>query len=196
MTWVKVCGLTVAADVEAAERAGADAIGFNTVPSSSRFIPLPRALELAERASVERILLTMDAEPERVLDILETTAITGVQPYGLHREETAAAAAAAGYLVLFPTSPGVDVYELPGIPLLDSPSETKLGGTGRSFDWALTERVTRDFVLAGGLGPDNVAAAVREVRPWGVDASSRLEESPGRKDHGKVAAFIERAKKT
>lgn len=196
MTWVKVCGLTMATDVAAAERAGADAVGFNTVPSSPRFIPLPRAVELAESASIERILLTLDATPEWLLEILETTAITGVQPYGLHREEAAAEVADAGYLVLFPASPGLDLAALPGIPLLDTPSATKLGGTGRGFDWALTDGVTRDFVLAGGLGPDNVAEAVRRIQPWGVDASSGLEESPGRKDHGKVAAFIERAKNT
>jgi phosphoribosylanthranilate isomerase len=194
MTWVKVCGLTVAEDVTAAVTAGADAIGLVNVPSSPRFIPLETAFALADGIPVPAVLLTMDFEPDDVLAILHASALAGVQPYGRHRLETARAAERAGYLVLFPLSPEADVDSAPGIPLLDTPSRSRLGGTGEVFDWAMTEHVERDFVLAGGLGPDNVAEAVRRARPWGVDASSRLEISPGRKDHGMVADFIERAK--
>jgi phosphoribosylanthranilate isomerase len=196
MIWVKVCGLTTVDDVSAAVSSGADAVGFVNVPSSPRFISFERAAALAAGVPVETVLLTMDREPDEVLEILEGSPLTGVQPYGRHRLETARAAAGAGYLVLFPSVPGAEIVSAPGIPLLDNASKAGLGGTGTAFDWTLTAGVTRDFVLAGGLGADNVAEAVRRVRPWGVDASSRLEKSPGHKDHGMVAAFIEKAKNT
>lgn len=198
MTWVKVCGLATAEDVAVAERAGADAVGFVNVPSSPRFIPLNKALDLAEGTSVATVLLTMDEEPERVLEILETTAITGIQPYGRKRLEAATAAEAAGHLVLYATraTPGLDLGHIPGVPLLDTPSNAELGGSGRAFDWALTDGLEGDFVLAGGLGPANIVDAIRRVQPWGVDASSGLEKAAGLKDRGMVADFIEKAKST
>jgi phosphoribosylanthranilate isomerase len=198
VTWVKVCGLATAEDVAVAQRAGADAVGFVNVSSSPRFIPLHKAVDLAEGTSVATVLLTMDEEPERVLEILETTAITGIQPYGRKRLEAATAAEAAGHLVLYATraAPGLDLGSIPGVPLLDTPSIAELGGTGRTFDWALTEGLGRDFVLAGGLGPANIVDAITRVQPWGVDASSGLEKAAGVKDRGMVADFIEKAKST
>lgn len=196
MTWVKVCGLSTAADVAVAEQAGADAVGFVNVPSSPRFIELDHALELAAGTSLTTVLLTMDETPDRVLRILDGGPIKGVQPYGRQRRETAEAVAAAGYLVLFASRPGpdLDLDSIPGVPLLDTPSAEKLGGTGQTFDWDMASGLGRDFVLAGGLGPANVAEAIARVGPWGVDASSGLEKAPGVKDHSMVADFIEKAK--
>ncbi len=74
--------------------------------------------------------------------------------------------------------------------LIDTPAGAQRGGTGRSFDWSLVRDLPGKIVLAGGLGPDNVAEAIRQVRPWGVDACSRLESTPGRKDSAKVRALI------
>jgi len=196
VTWVKVCGLSTVADVEVAAEAGADAVGFVNVPASPRFVEIDQALRLAAATSLATVLLTMDEDPERVLRILEGGPITGVQPYGRRRRATAEAAAAAGYLVLFASHPGpdLDLDSIPGVPLLDTRSGTKLGGSGQTFDWDMATGLGRDFVLAGGLGPDNVASAIARVEPWGVDASSGLERTPGIKDHGMVADFIERAK--
>jgi phosphoribosylanthranilate isomerase len=190
--------LTSTEDISVAERAGADAIGLVNVPSSPRFIEIERAVALAANATVDAVLLTMDETPDRVLEILRTTPIAGVQPYGRHRWEAALAAEAAGYLVLYATRPGpwLDAASVPGMMLLDTPSATKQGGTGETFDWELTEGLDRDFVLAGGLGPDNVVEAIGRVRPWGVDASSGLEKAAGVKDHGMVADFIRKAKRT
>ena len=197
MTWVKVCGLTHPQDVVAAVAAGADAIGFVTVPGSPRFVTLERAGELAAGASVHTVLLTVDLAPAEALDALRKTEIGGIQPYGRHAEETAAAALDAGFLVLFPQKAGPQMtVGGPGIPLVDTPSRDALGGTGVTFEWQLVADITERFVLAGGLGPHNVREAVREVRPWGVDASSGLERTPGRKDHGMVADFITKAKDT
>ncbi len=198
MTWVKVCGLTREADVAAAINGGADAVGFVNVPSSPRFVSIERASQLAKGISAHTVLLTLDVEPAQVLQILEDSGMTGIQPYGINAGATARAAAAAGYLVLSPQrpTPELKVADCPGIALLDTPSQTALGGTGRVFDWSLAKGLAGRFVLAGGLGPDNVVTAVEMVRPWGVDASSRLELSPGRKDNGMVADFITKAKNT
>ncbi len=198
MTWVKVCGLTEMDDVAAAVAAGADAVGFVNVPSSPRFITTERVRFLAADVPVHTVLLTYDVAPEGMLPLLEETGVSGLQPYGQDRTEAAQMAYEAGYVVLYPepVKTGIDVSSLPGIPLLDTPSGTALGGTGRTFDWSVMDGVSDRFVLAGGLGPNNVAAAVAQVRPWGVDASSGLEQSPGKKDHGMVADFIAEAKKT
>ncbi len=196
MTWVKVCGLRSVRDVAVAVAAGADAVGFVNVPASPRFVSLADAADLARDVPVQTILLTLDMEPARLLEVLESTALDGVQPYGEHQEETAIAATEAGYFVLFPMrpEPGLDAAHVPGVPLLDTPARTQLGGTGRTFDWELAADFSGDFVLAGGLGPHNVERAIRTVHPWGVDASSGLEGSPGHKDHGMVADFITKAK--
>jgi phosphoribosylanthranilate isomerase len=77
--------------------------------------------------------------------------------------------------------------------LLDTPSASLYGGTGTTFDWRRARIPGKRIVIAGGLGPDNVATAVSECRPWGVDSCSRLESSPGRKDHEKIEAFVRAA---
>ena len=198
MTWVKVCGLTTHEDVAAAVDAGADAIGLVNIETSPRYVPLGRAASLADGVPVHTVLLTMDAEPDPTVEFLEVSGIDGVQPYGRLASAMAVAALAGGYLVLNPlrAAPDLDLALTPGIPLLDTPSDDALGGTGRAFDWQLAESLPGRFILAGGLGPDNVAAAVATVNPWGVDASSRLERAPGHKDPGMVAAFVEKAKHT
>jgi phosphoribosylanthranilate isomerase len=196
MTWVKVCGLTTHQDVMAAVEAGADAVGFVNIQASPRHVTRERAADLANGVPVSTILLTEHAEPDRTLEYLRWADIDGVQPYGRQAAELATAALRAGYVVLYPqrAAPNLDLRTLPGIPLLDTPSTAALGGTGRVFDWRLVQSVRGRFVLAGGLGPDNVAAAVQALDPWGVDASSRLESAPGRKDPGMVAAFIEKVR--
>lgn len=196
MTWVKVCGLTNAGDVAATVAAGADAVGFVNVPSSPRFVTREAAADLAAGSAALSILLTLDLAPEQAVAIVGETAIDGVQAYGKYAEETVRAVVAAGGVALYPRPAGSAIESLPGIPLLDTPAGDKLGGTGKTFDWGVAVAAERRFVLAGGLDPDNVTSAIRAVRPWGVDASSRLEHSPGRKDRSMVATFIERAKGT
>ncbi|NNF65285.1 MAG: phosphoribosylanthranilate isomerase [Acidimicrobiia bacterium] len=198
-TWVKVCGLTHRDDVSIAVDAGADAIGFNLMPESPRYVSIDTAAELVPSAEVvTSVLLTVDVTVGEALHALAATGAGGVQPYGRHAADVAHFAARAGLLVLWPAH-AVDresVLAIPNdqTPLLDTPDNAVRGGTGRVFDWSTTSYLERDFVLAGGLGPDNVRAAIAAVRPWGVDASSGLESVPGRKDPGKVLAYVEEAK--
>jgi phosphoribosylanthranilate isomerase len=198
MTWVKVCGMTRVEDVTAAVEAGADAVGIVLIPSSPRFVPRERAAELVAAAGgVRRVMLTVDLAPGDLSGLLEETGADGIQPYGVEASAVATAAMAAGVFVLRPVPVGIGL-DLPGpgegIPLLDAAGPA-LGGTGLRFDWDLATGIDVPWVLAGGLGPDNVAEAVARVRPWGVDASSGLEEAPGIKDHGRVATFVREAKR-
>ena len=199
MTWVKVCGLTRREDVEAAVEAGADAVGFVLAPGTPRRVDAEQAMRLGRDLSVVRVVVTVDLPPHELLFQAKQAGAEGVQPHGRHAPEASAAAAEAGYLVLRPLQVGdrIDLDEIPEgqIPLLDAHRPGMHGGTGQRFDWSLIDPgLQRRYVLAGGLGPDSVRAAVARLRPWGVDATSRLEVSPGVKDPAKVAAFVREAK--
>ncbi|MGH9166647.1 MAG: phosphoribosylanthranilate isomerase [Acidimicrobiia bacterium] len=199
MTWVKVCGLTRREDVEAAVEAGADAVGFVLAPGTPRRVDVEQARRLGRDLPVVRVVVTVDLPPDEVLLQVKEAGAEGVQLHGRHASEAAAAAVGAGYLVLRPVRvrDRVDLSEIPEgqIPLLDAYRRGLHGGTGQRFDWGLIDPgLERRYVLAGGLGPDSVRAAVARLRPWGVDATSRLEVSPGVKDPAKVAAFVREAK--
>lgn len=199
MTWVKVCGLTRREDAEAAVEAGADAVGFVLAPGTPRRVDAERAMQLGRDLPVVRVVVTVDLSPDELLFQANKAGADGVQPHGRHTAEAAAAAAEAGYLVLRPVQVGdrIDLSEIPEgqIPLLDAHRPGLHGGTGERFDWGLIDLgLERRYVLAGGLGPESVRAAVARLRPWGVDATSRLEVSPGVKDPDKVAAFVREAK--
>lgn len=201
MTWVKVCGLTRPEDVAAAVEAGADAVGFVIAPRSARRVTVEHASVLMEGVPIIRVLVSADALPDELLAAAHETGADGVQPHGLHAHQAAAAAEAEGYVVLRPLSVRRGTIAphpttVPGaqIPLLDTAHAEQQGGTGTSFDWTAVDRPARRFVVAGGLGVENVAEAISILRPWGVDASSRLEQVPGIKDPAKVAAFVREAK--
>ena len=198
MTWVKVCGLRTSGDVAAATEAGADAVGFVLVPESPRAIRPNLAARLIADCELPSYLLTFDASPSEVLDLASFTGASGVQPYGADAADAAAVARKAGLAVLRPrkVTDDLDLASIPDdqVPLLDTSVPGKLGGTGVRFDTALLPEIDRDWVMAGGLDADNVADAIAAVGPWGVDASSGLESSPGRKDHALIRAFVAAAK--
>ena len=197
MTWVKVCGLTRESDVSAAVDAGADALGFVLAEASPRRISVERAADLMDGVPALRILVTVDASRETIVDMIEVSGADGIQPHGLHAGPAALWAREAGFLVLRPIGDGL-IDRIPDgqIPLLDSAVGGQHGGTGVPLDWAAIDRPERRFVLAGGLDPGNVAQAIATLQPWGVDASSGLESQPGIKDAARVAAFVEEAKRT
>lgn len=198
MVWVKVCGVRTAADIAAAQEAGADAIGLVLAPSPRRVTP-EHARSLVDVASCETVLVTVDASPSEILDLAGFTGCRSVQLHGEHAPDAGAAAEQAGLRVYRPRAVrgAVDLSDIPNtqIPLLDTADPERHGGTGSTFDWSLTEGLDRPFVLAGGLGPDNVAAAIARARPWGVDASSGLESSPGVKDHAAIKRYVQEAKR-
>jgi len=195
VTWVKVCGLTRADDIAVAVGAGADAIGLVLIAESPRAITIDMAAELASGVSAETYLLTKDLGPEDIVAAALATGVDGVQPYGRNADEAARAATEAGLLLLRPASNG-DLALIPENQLLlfDSAGPGELGGTGNVLDETRIPLTDRRFVLAGGLGPETVARVIRRVRPYGVDASSKLEIRPGIKDHARVELFVQAAK--
>lgn len=200
-TRIKVCGMTRVEDVEAAARAGVDAIGLVFYPPSPRFLQLGQAKALADAAPlfVSSVALFVNPSVEEVRAVLERVRPSMLQ---FHGEETPEFCAQFGvpYVkacrVKSGVQPEVDLLKylrsFSGAAgwLLDS-YVAEYGGVGESFDWSLvpSER-HRPLVLSGGLTRDNVRAAVRQVRPWAVDVSSGVESSKGIKDAAKIAAFI------
>ena len=180
---------------------GADAIGFNFVPGSPRQITAGTARDIARRVPPE-ILTVGIFRDQGARFVIETVQHAGLRAAQLHGHETPdeadkVRAACQVLIVAFPAGDpalaNVDEYGADAV-LLDSPSP----GSGKVFDWSLAEGApaNRRIILAGGLDPDNVAAGIEEVRPWGVDTASGVEVDgqPGRKDPLKVSAFIHNAK--
>jgi phosphoribosylanthranilate isomerase len=201
MTWVKICGVTTHEAIETAVEAGADAIGLVLDERSPRALTLHQARDLAQDVPIASFIVTVDLTPGEALAAAEGIGATGIQAHGNRSLDVAAEAVEAGYLSLAPVPVGLDgllveVGEVPETSMLlfDTASVGAHGGTGMSFDWNLLLDPGRPFVLAGGLGPDNVAEAIDTVEPFGVDASSRLEREPGIKDLSRIVAFIEQAK--
>ena len=201
MTWVKVCGIREPKALEAAIEAGADAIGLNIAPESPRCIDLPTTAALAAMSPMPTFLVSVGLDVEAALAAMDATGVGGIQPHGRHSLDVAAAALDLGKNVLVPIPVGADgptvpMSEVPegAVPLFDTKSVAAHGGTGRTFDWDVIGGIDHEFVLAGGLGVDNVAEAIRTVRPFGVDASSRLERVPGVKDPDTIRAFVREAK--
>ncbi len=203
MTWVKVCGLTDEASIAAVVDGGADAAGFVLAPKSPRYLTVESAAALMDGVPVSRFIVVVDLTVAEALLAADVTGADGIQAHGLGAADVVAEALECGYRSLYPVrvSSG-DLSERlrsidPGaMPLLDTYSPGVHGGTGETFDWSLIDDLGRPFVLAGGLGPDNVAEAITAVQPFGVDASSGLESVRGVKDPSRIRDFIEKAKRS
>ena len=188
---VKICGITNLEDALAAAEGGARALGFNFWPSSPRYVTPDAARELIAKlpAEVWKVGVFVDEEPEKVAVIARETGLDVMQ---LHGQETGAD---------FPQ--GLRVWkairigaQLDRNALDQYPAEALLmDGTsnGITFDWTLAADVRRNVIVAGGLDAANVGKAIQQARPWGVDACSRIESAPGKKDHVKMAQFLKAA---
>lgn len=199
--WVKVCGVTSVADAERVAASGVDAIGLNFVPSSKRCVTTERAREIvrAVGSRVTFVAVVADRAPAELRALREEV---GFQLWQLHGHESPALLAELlpdAYKALSVGTAedalGADTFGGDRV-LVDAKVPGELGGTGRVFDWQLLGGLTsrRRVVLAGGLTPDNVAHAVRRVRPWGVDTASGVESAPGRKDPALVERFVREAR--
>ncbi|MCA9632473.1 MAG: phosphoribosylanthranilate isomerase [Myxococcales bacterium] len=219
--YVKLCGITDAAQVPELVRIAPSALGINLIPSSKRYVPLPRAWQLVECIRAENIRQAKDVEcvavisadqppPElvsegsgvRVESLLGAASFDRIQ---LHSSRPAATWQALGApSQIFLAAQIADVAdverasELPGAPLLvDAKLGDSLGGTGHSFDWSLVEALAarRELLLAGGLDARKLPRAIAQVKPWGVDVASGVESGePGIKDVEKCAAFVDAAR--
>jgi phosphoribosylanthranilate isomerase len=202
---VKICGVTRAEDAAGIAAAGIEFIGLNFWPSSKRYLPAERAPEVAAAAraagAVRLVGVFVNARVDEVVAIARDNALDAIQ---LHGDESPAELAAIHRLTgcsmwkAIPVGRPGDLSQLDVWPadaiLLDTPTAGR-GGSGRVFDWTLARDARRtyprrQFVLAGGLGPDNVRAAIDAVSPWAVDVASGVESAPGIKDPAKLAAFL------
>jgi len=198
-TRVKICGITNLADAQAAVDAGADALGFNFSQQSPRFLDVSRAAEISRQLApfVLRVGVFVDAPEELVTRALRECGLGMLQ---FHGTETPEFCTQFGVMSMkaFRIRDGETLKELPKYAtdawLLDAFSSAAPGGTGETFNWALAveaRKLGKPIFLAGGLTPENVAAAVRQVRPFGVDTASGVEISPGKKDNARLQAFIQ-----
>ncbi|HVI93953.1 MAG TPA: phosphoribosylanthranilate isomerase [Anaeromyxobacter sp.] len=198
---VKICGITRLEDALEAARLGADALGFNFWPGSKRYVAPADARAIVRRLPpfVTAVGVFVDAPRE---EILRAVAASGIQVAQLHGDEPPELCASLPLPVVKALRianahalAALAAYEVSGF-LLDAPS-AGYGGSGKTFDWSLATEAAAvvPVMLAGGLTPENVAEAIRAVRPWGVDVASGVERAPGVKDLAKLRRFIETAKK-
>ncbi|MCL2074892.1 MAG: phosphoribosylanthranilate isomerase [Betaproteobacteria bacterium] len=198
---IKICGLTSAEDVDAAVEAGADAIGFVFYPPSPRYVSVETAAALIRRLPpfVLSVGLFVNAAPDEIAAALSSLPLNLLQ---FHGDESAGDCERwqRPYLKAARMKPGVDArliaaeFATARALLLDAFTES-YGGGGKTFDWTLIPAdLSMPIVLSGGLTPENVGAAIRRVRPLGVDVSSGVEALTGRKDHRRIREFVAAAR--
>lgn len=199
---VKICGITNTEDALVAVDAGADALGFIFYEKSPRFVTTEAVAAIIQQLTrpVARVGVFVNATVETVLEAMSRCHLSLLQ---FHGDESPEFCLQFGLMNMkaFRVRDDSVFQEMQRYPtdawLLDAFSPAGLGGTGETFNWDLAIRANqlgRPIFLAGGLTPDNVAEAVARVRPFGVDVSSGVEATPGRKDHAKVRAFIQAAR--
>lgn len=203
---LKVCGLTTLVDAEFADRAGADALGFILHPASPRYLPLRQYLDMAGRLPVGRRRVAVMVEPTDAA--LAAAQDAGFDQFQLHFRPEVTSDRLTGWskrvgrdaLWLAPkltpgALPGVDVLAAATTVLVDTYQPTGFGGSGRTGDWEGFARLRaahpeHTWILAGGLAPDNIGAALRESGARFVDVNSGVEAAPGLKDHAKLKALV------
>lgn len=194
---VKICGVTTVADAVFAADAGAALVGVNLWPGSKRYCPAEqaRAVCASLRGRALSVAVLVNPSAGELRSAVEDVGVDVVQ---LHGEEPVALYAGLGI-------PVIKAFRVDGAAVLERanacPADLVLldsaaaqGGSGVGFDWSLAGRLTRPYLLAGGLTPETVGAAVRRLQPAGVDVASGVEQAPGVKDSQKVARFIRAAK--
>ncbi len=197
-TRVKICGFTRDEDARTAAMLGVDAIGLVFYPASPRNVNVKQAQVIVEALPpfVTVVGLFVDERPEAVQAVLNQVRIDLLQFHGEESPDYCESFSRA-YIKAIRMRPGVDLLKLAsdygsacGL-LLDADDPSCKGGTGTSFDWAMIPAgCPLPVILAGGLKPENVGAALGQVRPYGLDVSSGVEAAKGIKDKDKMAAFL------
>lgn len=211
MPIVKICGITNIEDARAAAEAGADMLGFIFYPPSPRYVTPDRAREILDalgdrRDAIRAAGVFVNESLEHVRAVMEAAMMDLAQLHGSEPPEMVREMGARAYKSL----QGKDLDtahalmanyraavngNLPAF-IADAPPAKLPGGNGMVADWSVAREMAREFpiLLAGGLNPENVRQAIKLVQPYGVDVSSGVERTPGRKDHDKVREFIAKVK--
>ncbi|MCC7498778.1 MAG: phosphoribosylanthranilate isomerase [Bryobacterales bacterium] len=190
---IKICGITTAGDALDAVEAGATALGFNFCPRSPRYITPDCAAGIIGGlpGGILKVGVFVDEPADSIAAIVRGAGLDVAQLHG--QEPPGQQPAGVRSWKALCAGEGFDAAQLALWPveaiLLDSSS----GGSGRTFNWRLAHGLAARIILAGGLDASNVADAIAQARPWGVDACSRLESAPGRKDRTRVRDFVRAA---
>jgi phosphoribosylanthranilate isomerase len=206
MILVKICGITNWPDAKAACDAGADMLGFNFYQKSLRRVSTVEAATMRAKlpSGVQAVGLFVNANPAEINSLHGFVRFTAAQ---LHGDETPSIVSEVSRTVPvikafrvaadFPLS-SLDKYHDAFAFLLDGSRSGQFGGTGASADWNVARRAVaaHRIILAGGLTPENVGAAIRSVRPYAVDVASGVETKPGKKDHARIKEFIDEVRRT
>ena len=202
MVKVKICGITNLEDAQAAAEAGADALGFVFYPDSPRFIDPGNARAIIAKLPVfiTSVGVFVDESEELIRRIIREG---GIQILQFHGSESPVLCTRFREKVIKAirikdeeSISEMQMYDVDTF-LLDTYLDCAKGGTGKTFNWKYAEMAKENgrIILSGGLNPSNIGDAVRKLKPYGVDVSSGVEISPGKKDHVKIREFVREAKK-
>ncbi len=205
MVRVKICGITNSADATAAIDAGANLLGFNFYEKSPRHITPAEAAKIRPQLPqrVKAVGIFVNPLPADVMALRKSLKLDAVQLHGDESPDFVADIASAAPVIkafrIEPEFPLATLDEYPSVFafLFDATHTGQYGGTGRTTDWdvARCAALSHRIILAGGLKVENVAAAVRIVRPYGIDVASGVESSPGKKDHERLREFIQEVRR-
>ena len=205
MVRIKICGITNGADALAAVEAGANLLGFNFYEKSARFLTPSAAAKIRTQLpkNAEAVGIFVNKPAADVAALCGSLKLHAAQLHGDEPPEVVAELSHTTPVIkAFRVEPDfplktLDEYQNVFAFLFDAAHTGQYGGTGRTSDWDVARRAAKDhrIILAGGLKVENVAAAVRIVRPYGIDVASGVESKPGKKDHGQLREFIEEVRR-
>ena len=204
MTRIKICGITNLDDGLEAIAAGVDALGFVFVPNTPRYITPSQAKLVIKQLPpfITNVGLFVDSEIDEIEDIVNHCKLNAVQLHGDESPEMCSQISLQTKVIKsFHVKKELQVlrneianYRVDAY-LLDTFIKGKAGGTGQTFDWRIAEGLSQRIILAGGLTPDNIGTAIAQLQPYGVDVSSGVEKSPGKKDTNKIYSFVRQVRK-
>jgi phosphoribosylanthranilate isomerase len=203
MTKIKICGITNIDDALLSVRLGADMIGFNFYENSPRYIEPSEAASIIQRlnGSVEKVGIFVNETVGRLREIVELARLDAVQLHGDESPVYVGELAGVKVIKAFRIDKDFNLTQLERFDvdavLVDAYSADEFGGTGKTCDWTTAKKIAEKFpnmFLSGGLSAENVAAAVKQVKPYAVDACSLLETEKGKKDASKLEEFIAAAR--
>ena len=203
MTKIKICGIKTVTDALAAMDAGADLIGFNFYPRSPRYIDVGRCRDIMSvmrrYGHITYVGVFVNASAATICATMETLGLSLAQLHGDETSEMLSGLNGKAFKAFRGIPQSTDGFARRDAPtlLIDASVKGAYGGTGVTADWNGAVELAKKYplLLAGGLTPENVAEAVRQVRPWGVDVASGVESAPGVKNPNRMKAFVQAVRK-
>lgn len=199
MTKIKICGIKNLNDALSAIEAGADMLGFNFYPKSPRYIEKDRCAAMTsvlkkEHPQIKLVGVFVNSAVDEIKDILQTCSLDLAQLHGDETAEMLRALNGKGFKAFRGKIDEKLMVKNEPAFLIDAMVKDVYGGSGVQADWNAASKLAKqyNFLLAGGLTPENVGGAVSRVKPWGVDVASGVEASPGVKDEAKMIAFVKK----